>query len=288
MTSPARSPAKRSRSASTSSACPSTASRVAVDVEVVVGALSDAAQRLQLGQDDGGHAELVEQGEAAQRVGAADQQAQLGELALPGRLGSVGGFDPGQGGGSAGRPRGRARPPAVQRGAGAAGRRRNCERRPARRNPRLEVGEAAVRVERLAAASGTAIAFTVKSRAARSASIVSPRSAAASICQAAVAARPRARSRTRPRARRRARRRSRAIAFAAAARIAGDGEVDVGRPRGRARRRGPRRRRSRPPAPPLQRPPRQREPAPPSAPAIGGGSRRAARGTRGEIPQVIS
>ena len=72
---------------------------VAVDVEVVVGALPDAAQRLQLGQDDRGEAQLVEQGEAAQRVGAADQQAQLRELALPRRIGGAGGFGAGQGGG---------------------------------------------------------------------------------------------------------------------------------------------------------------------------------------------
>ncbi len=60
--------------------------RVTVDVEVVVGALLDAAQRLQLGQDDRRQAQLVEQLEAAQRVGAGDEPAQLGELSLPRRL----------------------------------------------------------------------------------------------------------------------------------------------------------------------------------------------------------
>ncbi len=61
--------------------------RVAVDVEVMVGALLDPAQRLQLGQDDRRQAELVEQRHAAQRVRAADELAQLGELALSRGLG---------------------------------------------------------------------------------------------------------------------------------------------------------------------------------------------------------
>ena len=70
--------------------------RVAVDVEMVVGALLDSLQRLQLGQDDSGHAQLVEQGEAAQRVGAADELAQLGELALAGGLAGAAGFGAGK------------------------------------------------------------------------------------------------------------------------------------------------------------------------------------------------
>ncbi len=69
---------------------------VSVHVEVVVGALFDPAQRLQLGQDDGGQPELVEQGHAAQRVGPADQLAQLDQLALPCRLGGAGSFAAGE------------------------------------------------------------------------------------------------------------------------------------------------------------------------------------------------
>jgi hypothetical protein len=61
--------------------------RVPVDVEVVVGALFDPAQRLQLRQDDRGEAELVEQRHPAQRVRPADELAQLRELALSGGLG---------------------------------------------------------------------------------------------------------------------------------------------------------------------------------------------------------
>ena len=49
-------------------------------VEVVIGALFDALQRLDLGQDDGGQRQLVEQRQAAQRVGATEQLAQLDEL----------------------------------------------------------------------------------------------------------------------------------------------------------------------------------------------------------------
>ena len=70
--------------------------RVAVDVEVVVGPLLDAAQVGELGEDDRGDAELVEQGEAAQRVAAADQPAQLDQLPLARRLGGAAGFGAGQ------------------------------------------------------------------------------------------------------------------------------------------------------------------------------------------------
>ena len=59
---------------------------VAVDVEVVVGPLLDPAQRLQLGQDDGGEAELVEQRQAraaarGRRAGAAARPAAAPRLA---------------------------------------------------------------------------------------------------------------------------------------------------------------------------------------------------------------
>ena len=60
-----------------------------MDVEVVVGPLPHPAQSLQLREDDRGQLQLVEQGEAAQRVGAAEQPAQLGELALAGGVGGV-------------------------------------------------------------------------------------------------------------------------------------------------------------------------------------------------------
>ena len=57
-----------------------------MDVEVVVRVLADAAERLELGQDAGGGAEPVEQLEPTERVRPADQQPQLGQLALAGRL----------------------------------------------------------------------------------------------------------------------------------------------------------------------------------------------------------
>ncbi len=65
--------------------------RVPVDVEVMVGALADALGRLQLGEDDGGDPQLVEEREAAERVGAGEELAQLGQLALAGGLGGAGG-----------------------------------------------------------------------------------------------------------------------------------------------------------------------------------------------------
>ena len=57
-----------------------------VDVEVVVGRLPDPVEGVELGQDGAGRAELAEQLDPAQRVGAADEQPQLGELALAGGL----------------------------------------------------------------------------------------------------------------------------------------------------------------------------------------------------------
>ena len=128
-TSAARSPAKRSRSRLDLERLLEHRQRVAVDVEVVVGALLDAAQRLQLRQDDRGEAELVEQREAAQRVGAADQLPQLGQLALAGRLAGAGRFRAGQRARCRGRSPARARRRAARRAAGAAGRRRSCARR---------------------------------------------------------------------------------------------------------------------------------------------------------------
>ena len=149
---------------------------------MVVGSLPDPAQGLQLGQDDRGEAQLVKQGEAAQRVGPADQLAQLGKLALSGGLSGAGGLGPGQGDG-----------PGVDRQLELGRQARGAEQ--AQRvlvetalaeypqEPSLEVGEAPVGVKGRPPARGIATAPTVKSRAARSASIVSPRSAVASICQ---------------------------------------------------------------------------------------------------------
>jgi hypothetical protein len=63
--------------------------RVPVHVLVVVGTLFDPLRPLQLGEDDGGDLEVVEQLQPAQRVGSAEQLPQLGELALPGGLGGA-------------------------------------------------------------------------------------------------------------------------------------------------------------------------------------------------------
>ncbi len=71
--------------------------RVAEDVEVVVRSLLDPAQALDLGQDDRRQLQLVEQGEAAQRVGAAQQPPQLGQLALARRIGGVSAGGAGEG-----------------------------------------------------------------------------------------------------------------------------------------------------------------------------------------------
>ena len=59
---------------------------MAVDVEVVVGRLLHAPQRLELGKHPGGDAELVHQLEPAQRVGTGEDAAQLRELTLARRL----------------------------------------------------------------------------------------------------------------------------------------------------------------------------------------------------------
>ncbi|HEX8959226.1 MAG TPA: hypothetical protein VF770_05340, partial [Solirubrobacterales bacterium] len=122
--------------------------RVTVDVEVVVGALLDAAQRLQLGQDDRRQPQLVEQLETAQRGRAGDKLAQLGKLSLPRRLGGARRFGAGQGQ-RAGLDL------EVQLGREADGaqqpQRVGREAPPAddAQQPSLEVGEAAVGVERL-------------------------------------------------------------------------------------------------------------------------------------------
>ncbi len=119
-------------------------------VEVVVGALLDSAQPLDLGQDDGGQAELVEQGEAAQRVGAAEQPPQLGQLPLPRR-------PRGELGLRAGQRRGLGVDREAEVG-GEAGGAQQAQRIVAEARladdpqpPALEVGEAAEGVDRLAA-----------------------------------------------------------------------------------------------------------------------------------------
>ena len=104
--------------------------RVAVDVEVVVGALLDPAQRLELGQQRRRDPELVDQLQPAERVGAGDQQPQLGELALAGRLRGALGLRPAPRPRCRPRSRGRARRRAGRPAAAAAGRRRSCARRP--------------------------------------------------------------------------------------------------------------------------------------------------------------
>ena len=103
--------------------------RVAVDVEVVVGPLLDAAQGRDLGQDDLGDAERVEQFEAAQRVGPAEQAAQLRQLPLAGGLAARPASARARASvsGSISAPE---RQPAGRRAAAAAGRRRSCDRRP--------------------------------------------------------------------------------------------------------------------------------------------------------------
>ena len=71
---PARARRRRRARGSRSSSivCVEHLERVAVDVEVVVDGLLDAAQRVELGQHDGGRAEVVEQREAGERVVGAD------------------------------------------------------------------------------------------------------------------------------------------------------------------------------------------------------------------------
>ena len=69
---------------------------MAVDVEVVVRVLDDAAQRRELGQHGAGRPELVEQLEAPDRVRAGEQQPQLGELALAGGLRRAAGLGAGE------------------------------------------------------------------------------------------------------------------------------------------------------------------------------------------------
>jgi hypothetical protein len=124
--------------------------RVPVHVEMMVGALPNLAQGLQLRQDDRRQLQLVEQCEAPQGVGTAEQLAQLGELALAGRVGGLGGCGAGPGGGAGldlqlelgGEAGGAQQAQRIGREAALADR---------AQNPALEVLDTAVRVDRLAA-----------------------------------------------------------------------------------------------------------------------------------------
>ena len=128
----ARSPAKRARSRLDLQRVLEHRERVAVDVEVVVRALFDArAGPSSSGRTTAVSSELVEQREAAQRVGTAEQLAQLGQLALAGGLGGARGARPGERDGRRGRSRG---PSSAARRGGAQQPqrvlRRSCARRP--------------------------------------------------------------------------------------------------------------------------------------------------------------
>lgn len=58
-----------------------------VGVEVVVGALADAAHRGDLGEDHRGRLEAVEHPESGERLRSRQEPGELGELPLPGRVG---------------------------------------------------------------------------------------------------------------------------------------------------------------------------------------------------------
>ncbi len=63
--------------------------RVVVGVEVVVGALADAAHRRDLGEDHRRRLEAVEHPEPGERLRSGEQPGELGELPLAGRLGGA-------------------------------------------------------------------------------------------------------------------------------------------------------------------------------------------------------
>ena len=171
--------------------------------------------------------QLVEQGEAAQRVGAAEQLPQLGQLALAGGLGGAGGAPRGRARRCAGSIFRSARRRAGRRAAAAAGPPRSSPGRP--RGGRRARGRRGRSKGSIASppASGTATAPTVKSRAARSASIAVAAEHGRRRPASRAPGRRRARCRTRRRARRRARR-ARGRAPWRRRRVAGDGEVEVG------------------------------------------------------------
>ena len=146
-------PTARSGSRSSSIVCVEHLERVPVDVEVVVDGLLDAAQRLELRQHDGGRAERrrAARGPRARRrrrrcAAARRRRARRRRRCRPRRRASraaaiVRRVD----------RRSRARRRAARRAAPAAGRRRRRVGPTIRSAPRSQVGQAAARVERLAA-----------------------------------------------------------------------------------------------------------------------------------------
>ena len=139
--------------------------RVVVHVEVVVGGLRHPPELLELGQDHPRDPELVHQGEPPDRLGAAEDPAQLGELALAGGLGGEPRRGPRERDGLGVERRGRSAPRAARRAAGGAGRPRRSARRPRAADalsasPRPPAGSIASPPPR-----GTATALSAKSRA---------------------------------------------------------------------------------------------------------------------------
>ena len=136
-------------------------------VEVVVGVLARrrAAPAIS-GRTTGGRAERRRAARsAAHRVGARDEQPQLRELPLARGLTRAPGASPARARRSPARSRSRGPQRAGRRAGCAAGRRRSCApRRPAADRPRRRRARRAGRSASPPAASGTAIALTVKSR----------------------------------------------------------------------------------------------------------------------------
>ena len=185
---PARSPAKRSRSASTSSVRSSTASVWPWTSRWWLGPCSTPRSAASSGRTTGGQAELVEQrrGRAAGR-GRASSRRSSASWRSPAGSAARAASARRQRQRCRDRPRARARRRAGRRAAGAAGRRRSCRSPTARRRRRSRSARPPWGSIGSPPASGTATAPTVKSRAPRSASIVSPRSAVDVDLPAAVA-----------------------------------------------------------------------------------------------------
>ena len=259
--------------------------RVAVDVEVVVGALFDAraAPPARAARPRSGRARRAARARAAGRARRAAGAARRAGARRPARRRAA--LRRGRAARSRGRPRARARPRAARRRSSRSGSAAKLRSPTTRSTPAVEVGEAAEGVDRLAAGERH------RDRADREVArgqvgLDRPAAQRRHVdLPGAVGGRRRARSRTRPRARRRARRprgRSPWPRPRGRRRPRGRGRS----PRARAPRRAPRRRRSRPPR--LA----QRLAAPDAT--SGAAARRsrdahaASRGTRAEIPQVIS
>ena len=153
---------------------------------MVVRVLLHAAKRLELRQQGRRSPELVQDLQPPDRLSARDQQAQLRELALPRRLARPPRLRAGEGDSLLIHLERRARRRSAPPGGSAAGRRRSFapRRRAAHARPRSASPPCGSSGGAPRSASGTAIALTVKSRRARSASIPSPRSLVTSTCQA--------------------------------------------------------------------------------------------------------